>query len=72
VLVGEDGANLVMRSTPIAFVATGQYWVNNHAHILRMNDGLNSYWAAVIENLDISPLLLVLLNQNSQQKLLVT
>lgn len=55
VLVGEDGANLVMRSTPIAFVATGQYWVNNHAHILRMNDGLNSYWAAVIENLDISP-----------------
>ncbi len=55
VLVGEDGANLVMRSTPIAFVATGQYWVNNHAHILGINDGLNSYWAAVIENLDISP-----------------
>ncbi|MFG0493223.1 restriction endonuclease subunit S [Raoultella sp. zjy_5] len=55
VLVGEDGANLVMRSTPIAFVATGLYWVNNHAHILGINDGLNSYWAAVIENLDISP-----------------
>lgn len=56
VLVGEDGANLVMRSTPLAFVAHGKYWVNNHAHILRMNDGLNEFWAAVINNIDIRPL----------------
>jgi type I restriction enzyme S subunit len=34
-LVGEDGANLLARSTPIAFQAHGQFWVNNHAHILR-------------------------------------
>jgi type I restriction enzyme S subunit len=33
-LVAEDGANLLSRSTPIAFQATGQYWVNNHAHVL--------------------------------------
>ena len=33
-LIGEDGANLVSRSTPIAFAADGQYWVNNHAHVL--------------------------------------
>lgn len=33
-LIGEDGANLVNRSTPIAFVARGKYWVNNHAHVL--------------------------------------
>ncbi len=33
-LVSEDGANLLARSTPIAFSATGRYWVNNHAHIL--------------------------------------
>lgn len=33
-LIGEDGANLINRSTPIAFIATGQYWVNNHAHVL--------------------------------------
>jgi len=25
-LVGEDGANLLARSTPIAFLATGQFW----------------------------------------------
>lgn len=33
-LIGEDGANLLTRSTPIAFLAKGQYWVNNHAHVL--------------------------------------
>ena len=33
-LIGEDGANLLMRSTPIAFIAEGKYWVNNHAHVL--------------------------------------
>ena len=27
-LIGEDGANLVNRNTPIAFIASGQYWVN--------------------------------------------
>jgi len=36
-LIGEDGANLINRSTAIAFIARGKYWVNNHAHVL---DGL--------------------------------
>ena len=35
VLVAEDGANLLSRSTPLSFVAKGKYWVNNHAHILK-------------------------------------
>ncbi len=34
-LISEDGANLLARSTPIAFPASGRYWVNNHAHILK-------------------------------------
>ncbi len=34
VLIAEDGANLLTRSKPLAFLATGQFWVNNHAHIL--------------------------------------
>lgn len=34
-LVSEDGANLMARSQPIAFLAEGDFWVNNHAHILR-------------------------------------
>lgn len=36
-LVSEDGANLLARSTPIAFPASGKYWVNNHAHILKFD-----------------------------------
>ena len=34
-LVSEDGANLLARSTPIAFSIAGKTWVNNHAHVLR-------------------------------------
>ena len=37
-LIGEDGANLINRSTPIAFLAHGKYWVNNHAHVI---DGIS-------------------------------
>jgi len=37
-LVSEDGANLLARSTPIAFSVSGKYWVNNHAHILHFEN----------------------------------
>jgi type I restriction enzyme S subunit len=37
-LISEDGANLLARSTPIAFPASGKYWVNNHAHILKFEN----------------------------------
>jgi type I restriction enzyme S subunit len=35
-LIAEDGANLLSRSTPIAFEANGKFWVNNHAHIVQV------------------------------------
>jgi type I restriction enzyme M protein len=34
-LISEDGANLLARSTPIAFAVSGKCWVNNHAHVLK-------------------------------------
>lgn len=34
-LISEDGANLLARSTPIAFSVSGKCWVNNHAHVLK-------------------------------------
>lgn len=34
VLIGEDGENLRSRQLPLAFIASGQFWVNNHAHVL--------------------------------------
>ena len=57
VLVAEDGANLLSRSTPLAFLATGKYWVNNHAHILKPHSGDIRYWVATLETFDFSPLI---------------
>ena len=56
ILVAEDGANLLSRSTPLAFLATGKYWVNNHAHILRPKDGELHYWVHVLQTIDYTPL----------------
>lgn len=36
-LIAEDGENLRTRTTPVAFMARGKFWVNNHAHIVRGN-----------------------------------
>ena len=55
VLVSEDGANLLFRSTPIAFVASGKYWVNNHAHILKPYDEMPLFWSERVESLQIAP-----------------
>lgn len=37
-LISEDGANLLARTTPISFSISGKTWVNNHAHVLRFKD----------------------------------
>ena len=37
-LISEDGANLLARSTPIAFSVSGKIWVNNHAHIFKFTN----------------------------------
>ncbi len=52
ILIGEDGANLSLRSTPLAFKASGKYWVNNHAHILRPKHGNIDYLTNMLESLD--------------------
>ena len=52
ILIGEDGANLYLRSTPLAFKATGKYWVNNHAHVLRPKYGNIDYLTNMLESLD--------------------
>lgn len=56
ILVAEDGANLLSRSTPLAFIATGKYWVNNHAHILRPRLGPIRYWECALQSFDFTPL----------------
>ena len=55
-LIGEDGANLLTRSKPIAFIAKGQYWVNNHAHVIDSSDGLLlEYVAVYINAINLAP-----------------
>lgn len=54
-LISEDGANLVSRVYPIAFTATGKYWVNNHAHVLKFESmDLHKFVEIYINQIDIS------------------
>jgi type I restriction enzyme S subunit len=55
-LIGEDGANLISRSTPIAFIAHGKYWVNNHAHVIdSLNFELLQFLEKFINAIDLEP-----------------
>ena len=54
-LIAEDGANLVLRNLPLAIIARGKFWVNNHAHILKPRRGNLEYLAAVMESLSYLP-----------------
>lgn len=54
-LISEDGANLLARTSPIAFTVSGKAWVNNHAHVLRCRDDeTRVYLQTLINMLDIS------------------
>jgi type I restriction enzyme S subunit len=56
VLVAEDGANLVTRNEPIAFLVEGQFWVNNHAHVVKGKEGVadDFYITALLNSLNIA------------------
>lgn len=49
VLLAEDGANIIMRNTPIAYLTNGRFWVNNHAHIMSMINGSNLFLLQILE-----------------------
>ena len=54
-LIAEDGENLRTRTTPIAFLANGKFWVNNHAHIVQGNSIADTrFLKYVLSVLDIS------------------
>ncbi|MCR5697038.1 MAG: restriction endonuclease subunit S [Marinilabiliaceae bacterium] len=55
VLISEDGENLRTRQTPIAFLADGQFWVNNHAHIVKSDWLHNRLICYYFANLDLNP-----------------
>lgn len=51
-LIGEDGANLLLRNLPLIYKADGRFWVNNHAHILKPIRDDYDYMAYVMEAAD--------------------
>jgi len=55
-LVSEDGANLLARSTPIAFSIGGKTWVNNHAHVLKFKTyAERKYVEYYLNSIDLTP-----------------
>jgi len=55
-LIGEDGNNLISRSSPIAFHARGKFWVNNHAHVLKSNGKADlGFLAYYINSINLEP-----------------
>lgn len=55
-LVSEDGANLLVRNTPIAFSISGKTWVNNHAHVLKFNTYTERrYVEYYLNSIDLTP-----------------
>lgn len=54
-LISEDGANLLSRSTPIAFSVSGKIWVNNHAHVLKFKHfATQKYVELYMNSIDVS------------------
>jgi type I restriction enzyme S subunit len=57
ILLGEDGANIVNRSSPLAFRVSGKCWVNNHAHVIKPKPGTEiDFLVEYLESLDYSGL----------------
>ena len=55
-LVAEDGENINSRKLPIAFLAYGQFWVNNHAHILQGKSPVSTEFLLVtLTDTDVNP-----------------
>ncbi len=42
ILVAEDGENLRSRKQPVASLVSGRFWVNNHSHILKVDEGVTN------------------------------
>jgi type I restriction enzyme S subunit len=55
-LIGEDGSNLRLRATPIAFEVEGKFWVNNHAHSIQFTESTTqTYIKNYLNGIDLTP-----------------
>jgi type I restriction enzyme, S subunit len=75
-LIAEDGMNLLYNKKNNAFLASGKFWVNNHAHILSYNGKCTLKYLLYFLNLiDLKPYITgidqVKLNKNNLEKIIV-
>ena len=49
ILLAEDGANIITRNSPVAYITEGKFWLNNHAHIMKMKLGSNLFLLQLLE-----------------------
>ena len=53
-LIAEDGENLKSKKQNIAQIAEGQFWVNNHAHIVQGNEFCDTrYLCYLLNSMDL-------------------
>ena len=54
-LIAEDGENLKSKKQNIAQIVTGQFWVNNHAHIVQGNAQCDTrFLCYLLNSMDLS------------------
>lgn len=51
ILLGEDGANIVLRNSRLVFLAKGKFWLNNHAHIFQAKES-NYFLCEILERIN--------------------
>ncbi|MFI3253395.1 MAG: restriction endonuclease subunit S [Eubacteriales bacterium] len=55
-LISEDGANLLARTTAIAFSVEEKCWINNHAHVLSFHaTATQTYCEYLFNKIDLTP-----------------
>jgi type I restriction enzyme S subunit len=55
-LIAEDGKNLLYRRKNNAFIVSGKFWVNNHAHVLSYNGSIDlRFLEFILNSYDLKP-----------------
>lgn len=56
ILIAEDGGYFHDMYRDVAYIASGRFWVNNHAHVVRVNDDMNvEYVCHFLNSIDWTP-----------------
>ncbi|MDJ1154882.1 restriction endonuclease subunit S [Macrococcus caseolyticus] len=54
-LIGEDGANIVSRNSPLIYHVKGKMWINNHAHVLVPKNKMFKFFKNSLDKVNYIP-----------------